>query len=103
MFQNIDESTINIKENQNEKNKKIKTNIFADVFALKNIPIYIMTLMLSMVGITGDFSPFSISIFGACLANSVPALGIIFFKFDSAGSMNRILQNIDNHIRILLK
>lgn len=35
--------------------------------------------------------------------NASKALGIIFFKFDSAGSMNRILQNIDNHIRILLK
>lgn len=98
MFQNIDESTINIKENQNEKNKKIKTNIFADVFALKNIPIYIMTLMLSMVGITGDFSPFSISIFGACLANSVPALGIIFFgilgnaiKFGMNGALTYLL------------
>ncbi len=67
MFQNIDESTISIKENRNKK-----TNIFADVFNLRNIPIYIMTFMLSMVGITGELSPFSISIFGACLANSVP-------------------------------
>ena len=96
MFQNIDESTINIKENRNKK-----TNIFADVFDLKNIPIYIMTFMLSMVGITGDLSPFSISIFGACLANSVPVLGIVFFgvlgnaiKFGVSGALTYLLTTL---------
>lgn len=96
MFQNIDESTINIKENRNKK-----TNIFADVFDLKNIPIYIMTFMLSMVGITGDMSPFSISIFGACLANSVPVLGIVFFgvlgnaiKFGVSGALTYLLTTL---------
>ena len=33
--------------------------------------------MLSMVGLGGEFSVFSISMLGACLASSVPALGVI--------------------------
>ena len=33
--------------------------------------------MLSMVGLTGEFSIFSVSMLGACFASSVPALGIV--------------------------
>ena len=98
MFQNINESTV---ENQNyEENKKEKKKIelFADVFSAKNIPIYIVSLMISMVGITGDVSPFSISILGASIANSVPLLGIVLFgiignaiKFGISGTLTYIL------------
>lgn len=98
MFQNINESTV---ENQNyEENKKEKKKIelFADVFSVKNIPIYIVSLMISMVGITGDVSPFSISILGASIANSVPLLGIVLFgiignaiKFGISGALTYIL------------
>lgn len=65
MFQNIME-----KENQ-------KVNVFSKVFDVKNIVIYIISFMLSMVGLGGEFSVFSISMLGACLASSVPALGVI--------------------------
>lgn len=65
MFQNIVE-----KENN-------KLNIFSNVFAMKNIVLYIISFMLSMVGLGGEFSVFSISMLGACFASSVPALGII--------------------------
>lgn len=98
MFQNINESTV---ENQNyEENKKEKKKIelFADVFSAKNIPIYIISLMISMVGITGDVSPFSISILGASIANSIPLLGIVLFgiignaiKFGISGALTYIL------------
>ena len=54
-----------------------KMNIFSNVFAVKNIVIYIISLMLSMVGLGGEFSIFSISMLGACFASSIPALGII--------------------------
>lgn len=65
MFQNIIE-----KENH-------KLNIFSNVFAVKNVVLYIISFLLSMVGIGGEFSIFSISMLGACFASSVPALGII--------------------------
>lgn len=65
MFQNIIE-----KENH-------KLNIFSDVFAIKNVVLYIISFLLSMVGLGGEFSIFSISMLGACFASSIPALGII--------------------------
>lgn len=94
MFQNINESTI---DNQNYREKK-KTDIFSNVFSIKNIPIYAISLMISMVGITGDVSPFSISMLGACISNSIPLLGIVLFaiignaiKFGISGTLTYIL------------
>ena len=65
---------------------------------LKNIPIYIISLMVSMVGVSEGFSPFSISILGACIANSVPLLGVVLFsaigstiKFGTSGLLTYIL------------
>ena len=98
MFQNINESTIDSREYKETKNEKKKIDLFSNIFALKNIPIYIMTLMISMVGITGKISPFSISVLGACIANSVPLLGIVLFsiigngiKFGISGALTYIL------------
>lgn len=65
MFQNVI---------QKEENK---INILSNVFAIKNIVLYIISFLLSMVGLGGEFSIFSISMLGACLASSVPALGIL--------------------------
>lgn len=79
MFQNISESTINIENNENER-KKIIT-LFSNVFSKKNVVIYVVSFLLSLVGLDGDFSIFSISILGACFASSVPALGIIIVSF----------------------
>lgn len=65
MFQNVMEKQEN------------KINIFSNVFAMKNMVIYAISFMLSMVGLGGEFSVFSISMLGACFASSVPALGIV--------------------------
>lgn len=62
----------NVIEKQNNK-----VNIFSNVLSAKNIVIYIISFMLSMVGLGGEFSVFSISMLGACFASSVPALGVI--------------------------
>ena len=67
MFQNI-----NVMEKENQK-----LNIFSNVFSMKNVVLYIISFLLSMVGLGGEFSIFSISMLGACFASSVPALGII--------------------------
>lgn len=83
MFQNINENTINsgeYGEYKDVKNERRKIDLFTDVFSTKNIPIYIISLMISMVGITGELSPFSISILGACIVNSIPLLGVVLFS-----------------------
>ena len=67
MFQNE-----NVIEKENNR-----VNVFSHVLAAKNIVIYLISFMLSMVGLGGDFSIFSISMLGACFASSVPALGIV--------------------------
>lgn len=77
MFQNINENTIGTETYKDEKKEKRKIDIFSNVCAIRNIVIYIISFMISMVGITGELSSFSISILGASLANSVPALGIV--------------------------
>lgn len=80
MFQNINENTIENQNFQKSKKENKKIDIFSNVFSIKNIPIYIISLMISMVGIAEDVSPFSISILGACIANSVPLLGVVVFS-----------------------
>lgn len=98
MFQNINESTIDSRQYKDDKNEKRKIDLFTNVFAIKNIPIYIISFMISMVGITGEISPFSISILGACVVNSVPLLGVVLFsiigngiKFGISGALGYIL------------
>lgn len=98
MFQNINESTIDNQSYEEERKGKKKIDIFSNVFSIKNIPIYAISLMISMVGITGEVSPFSISILGACISNSVPLLGIVAFaiignaiKFGISGALTYIL------------
>ncbi|MCI8384459.1 MAG: SpoIIE family protein phosphatase [Clostridia bacterium] len=63
---------------QNVIEKENKPSIFANVLAVKNVIVYIISFMLSMVGIGGEFSIFSMSMLGACFASSVPALGVFF-------------------------
>lgn len=98
MFQNINESTMSNTQYKSKENEKRKIDLLTNVFAIKNIPIYIISLMISMVGITGDISPFSISILGACIVNSVPLLGVVVFgaignaiKFGVSGLLSYIL------------
>ena len=95
MFQNINESAINI-EDQEEKTKSL--NILTSVFSKKNIALYVVSFLLSLVGLDGEFSIFSISILGACFASSVPALGIIivslignFIKYGASGALGYFL------------
>ena len=98
MFQNINENTIDSEDYREDKKEKKKIDLFTNVLQIKNIPIYIISLMVSMVGITGSISPFSISILGACIVNSVPLLGIVLFsaigsciKFGISGLLGYIL------------
>ena len=98
MFQNINENTINREDYIENKNEKKKIDLFTNVLQIKNVPIYIISLMIAMVGITGDISPFSVSILGACIVNSIPLLGVVLFssigsciKFGISGLLEYIL------------
>lgn len=99
MFQNINEDTIEI----NNKAEKAKRNvkIFSNVLTKENLAIYVVAFMMSLVGIGGDFSIFSISVLGACFASSVPALGVVavsllgnFIKFGVGGGLGYFLTTL---------
>lgn len=62
----------NVIEKQQSQNSRL--NIFSNVFAIKNIVLYILSFMLSMVNLGGEYSVFSISMLGACFTSSVPLL-----------------------------
>ena len=84
MFQNINQNTINI-ENKNYRGQEGKLNIFSNVFAKKYILLYVISFMLSLVSLNGDFSIFSISMLGACFASNIPALGIVLLSLIGNG------------------
>lgn len=91
MLQNINEDTIEIKEK----------NILSNIITKKNIVIYIISFMVSLVGLNGEYSVFSISILGACFATEIPALGIIIFslignaiKYGPGGALGYFLTSI---------
>lgn len=98
MFQNINDSTIDSTDYKENKKEKKRIDLFTNVFAINNIPIYIISFMISMVGISGEFTPFSVSILGACIANSIPVLGVVIssvigtsIRFGINGALSYIL------------
>lgn len=97
MFQNINEDTIEI-DGKNTREAKHKINLFSKVFTKENIAIYLVSFMLSLVSLNGEFSIFSISMLGACFASSVPLLGVIIvsivgnaIKFGIGGALGYFL------------
>ena len=91
MFQNINEYTV-------QDNKKEVPSKWAEIIKKNNIIMYIISFMLSLVGIGGEFSLFSISILGACFSSSIPLLGIVIsgvvgniIKFGVAGGLEYFL------------
>ena len=79
MFQNINEDTIDY-DSKNTSENKNRVNIFANVFTKDNIVLYLVSFMLSFVGLGGEFSIFSISMLAACISAGIPVLGIIAFS-----------------------
>lgn len=98
MFQNL-----NIKEQdvqENSENGQVRFDI-RDLFQIKNLFIYIISFMVSMVGFNGEFSPFGLAIFSACCSNRKP-VGIVYIlvligtliKFGFSGVGSFILMSI---------
>ena len=73
MFQNIQGDT---QHRVRERGSTEKSKIISNIFTKNNIIIYIITLMVSSIGIGQDMSIFSLSIIAAALANNIPAIGI---------------------------
>ena len=82
MFQNI-EGVVEKVPNYSKKIKKF--GILANVFELRNIAIYVVSLMVSMVGMGGAISPFAVSIFAACFATQIPLLGVVAVSMVGTG------------------
>lgn len=70
MFQNINNNEEYIEE------KSTKLNI-KNLFQTKDIFLYIISFMVSMVSFNGEWAPFGLAIFAACCSNRKP-VGIVF-------------------------
>ncbi len=94
MIQNINEYTV-----QDKKQETISK--WSEVIKKNNIIMYIISFMLSLVGVGGEFSLFSISILGACFSSSIPLLGVIIvsligniIKFGAGGGLEYFLTSL---------
>ena len=94
MFQNINEYTIQDK-------RKETISKWSEIIKKNNIIMYILSFMLSLVSIGGEFSLFSISILGACFSSSIPLLGIVIvsligniIKFGAGGGLEYFLTSL---------
>ena len=77
MFQNINNEETNEIQEDEEINKKGKTGTIKNAFSKPNIILYIISFMISTVGISTDIAPFAISVLASCLSCSIP-IGIVF-------------------------
>ena len=94
MFQNINEYTV-------QDRKKETVSKWSEVIKRNNIIMYILSFMLSLVSIGGEFSLFSISILGACFSSSIPLLGVTvvslignIIKFGVSGGLEYFLTSL---------
>jgi len=71
MFQNLNNSEV---ENMQEEKTKINLK---DLFREKDIFLYIISFMVSMVSFNGEWTPFGLAIFASCYSNRKP-VGIIY-------------------------
>lgn len=89
-----------------KNNKEILRNLLS----IKNIIIYIISFMISTVGMGQEVSPFSIAIVGACLAGGVPAIIVVgvglignIIGAGTVGALNYILMILMLSILICIK
>ena len=102
MFQNINEYIM-------QDRKKETTNRWSEVLKKNNIIMYILSFMLSLVSIGGEFSLLSISILGACFSSSIPLLGVVMvsligniIKFGVGGGLEYFLTSLIFFISVFI-
>ncbi len=111
MFQNIIDEEI--KENQefdteSDNNKKPKFN-FKGLFSVSDFILYAISFMVSMVGIGGEYAPFSLAIFAAVCSNKMPAVIVYvatclgtLIGFGISGFLNYFLMSLIFIVLILM-
>lgn len=77
MFQNINSDAEEIIEDVQSNETKKRNKILQNAFSKQNIILYIISFMISTVGISTDIAPFAISVLASCLSNSIP-IGIVY-------------------------
>ena len=109
MFQNINESSINANEFTKKEGKEKKINLFSNVLSIRYILIYIVSFMISMVGINNEFAPFGISVLMAGIGNAIPILGILvtslvgsLIRFGVDGLLNYLLMALVSIVSVFL-
>ena len=102
MFQNINEYIM-------QDRKKETTNRWSEVLKKNNIIMYILSFMLSLVSIGGEFSLLSISVLGACFSSSIPLLGVVMvsligntIKFGVGGGSEYFLTSLIFFISVFI-
>ena len=102
MFQNINEYIM-------QDRKKETTNRWSEVLKKNNIIMYILSFMLSLVSIGGEFSLLSISVLGACFSSSIPLLGVVMvsligniIKFGVGGGLEYFLTSLIFFISVFI-
>lgn len=95
MFQNVQYEELGQGNSEKVENT---VNLLKNVLTVKNIILYIIAFMTSMVGLGGEVSPFSLGIVAACFASGIPAFGMIIISiigniiaFGAQGGVNYIL------------
>lgn len=109
MFQNINESSINANEFTKKEGKEKKINLFSNVLSIRYVLIYIVSFMISMVGINNEFAPFGISVLMAGIGNAIPILGILvtslvgsLIRFGVDGLLNYLLMALVSIVSVFL-
>ena len=106
MFQNIQYEEVG--QGYNKVDNPV--SIFKNIFTVKNIVLYIIAFMVSIVGMGGEVSPFSLAIVAACFSCGIPAFGIIIISiigniigFGATGGVNYILTLLVLMVTFFLK
>ena len=106
MFQNVQYEDIRQENNKIESSVKILKN----VFTTKNIVLYIITFMTSIVGLASEVSPFSLAIVAACFSCGIPTFVVIITSiignivgFGATGGVNYILTLLVLMVTFILK
>lgn len=107
MFQNVQYEEV--KQNNTEKVENT-VKLFKNIVTTQNIVLYVITFLVSIIGLGGEVSPFSLALIAACFASEIPAFGIIIISiigniigFGAAGGVNYILTLLVLMATFLLK
>ena len=106
MFQNVQYEEVR----QGNNKVEYTVNILKNVFTFKNIVLYIIAFMTSMVVIGGEVSLFSLAMVTACFSSGIPAFGIIIISIigniislGATGGVNYILTLLVLMLTFLIK